>query len=919
MNTNTTININTQHWQNLIEERELPPEWVEANCRSIEIKEASELLHYQAKSDGLLLESANGQQQFKPDQPWSDKQGKKAPKYRTPYQDNLDAMLPIHPHDPNFWSNEKTLKQACWSIDGVPCLIITEGLFKAIQGTANNLPTIALTDIENGLTGSKNDPESQRYPVDQLRTFAELGFGFIFAFDANYATNKKMIHTEKTLATKLEKFEIPVYSITGTWSEEDGKGMDDLIQNHGIEAFREKLIQAEKVREKYNNEDDGTNQPPKSGRIGEELADKYRANWVYCSELSSWMIYELEGKGIWSMVSYDYISHAVLIELKSRNLHHHRTNNYMNNIMGYLKDELFIQRWDEKSDKYLPFKNGVYELATGKFYNHSPGFRLTWKLPRNYCKTSKDVTECPTIFKFIEQVTGGNSKNINIIFAFMAAILKGKNNIQKFLYLLGSGGSGKSTLMDMITELIGDNNATNFNLEELEDKHNIIDLFGKRLLNLPDQPPINNKKSSNFKRLTGNDYLSGRRMRKDVSSFKFKGLAVLTSNQFCFPASANNWLNRRMILVECSNVIPKPDRELKLMEKIGYELPYLTTELLNWKDESIEQILLDPDESDLTPESWQRQCQSDGLAAWINDELVKDMGKTEIIGNDKSTWERENYDPETSSLYASYCHYCRESGHSPKTSQNFSSDLLEILNQMLGWNIEKRQQRHDGKPRKVLFGVRLRTDRDYSIPLVEDTLKNQESVSTSKERIHSVSTSGESQTSSSQGNVSTDSTASTNNRSKTNEEILISSIEEWLSSSNSGENVNEADTVDTPPNNETKTSISSEIHQSNQVDTPPNNESKTSTSSSSSDKEEQLASSDNLQEMSSNDTVGKPSDEDIEQSGEQPTNEETQNLLAECEEPVKQDKEEGEVQGFTEKDSENRVDANEVDIGEFFS
>ncbi|PNW49806.1 UNVERIFIED_CONTAM: hypothetical protein BEN50_01200 [Euhalothece sp. KZN 001] len=71
--------------------------------------------------------------------------------------------------------------------------------------------------------------------------------------------------------------------------------------------------------------------------------------------------------------------------------------------------------------------------------------------------------------------------------------------------------------------------------------------------------------------------------------------------------------------------------------------------------------------------------------------------------------------------------------------------------------------------------------------------------------------------------------------------------------------------------------------------------------------------------MSSNDTVGKPSDEDIEQSGEQPTNEETQNLLAECEEPVKQDKEEGEVQGFTEKDSENRVDANEVDIGEFFS
>ena len=57
-------------------------------------------------------------------------------------------------------------------------------------------------------------------------------------------------------------------------------------------------------------------------------------------------------------------------------------------------------------------------------------------------------------------------------------------------------------------------------------------------------------------------------------------MAVLTSNQFCFPASASNWLNRRMILIECNNVLPKRDRDPKLLEKMREELPVFTSYLL---------------------------------------------------------------------------------------------------------------------------------------------------------------------------------------------------------------------------------------------------------------------------------------------------------------------------------------------------
>ncbi|MFP4134285.1 MAG: phage/plasmid primase, P4 family [Halothece sp.] len=831
-NNDNPTTINKTHWEDLTCDRALPPDWAIAGFHSIDRKEASDLLHCQAKSGGLLLNSANGQQQFKPDQPWSDKQGKKAPKYRTPYKDNIDAMLPINPHDPNFWKNEETLKQACWKEDGVPCLLITEGLFKAIQGTANGLPTIALTGVENGLTGSKDDPESKRFLVDHLRKFAESEFGFIFAFDADCATNKNVIRAEKTLAAKLEKFNVPVYSITGTWSEDEGKGMDDYIQNHGIEAFREKLIQAELVREKYkNNEKDGKdNKPPLAGEIGEELAENYHDRWVYCSELSSWLVYELEEIGIWSMVSDDYISHAVLIELKSRDIHKFRSNKYMNNILGYLKDELFIRKWNEQFKRYLPFKNGVYDLDLGKFHNHSPGFRLTWKLPRDYCVfTEAKEQECNTIFMFLKQLTGDDSKNINTILAFMAAILKGKNDIQKFLYLLGSGGSGKSTLMDFITELVGGQNATNFSLEELEDKHNIIDLFDKRLLNLPDQPPISSRKNSNFKRLTGGDYLSGRRMRKDVSSFKFQGLAVLTSNQFCFPASASNWLNRRMILIECNNIISKRDRDLKLLEKMKEELPAFTSYLLhNFDDALIEELIFNPDEPELTPASWKRQCESDGLAAWINDEIIQEDSAIAIIGTNGNHWTKqdEDYDPDKSSLYASYCYYCRQSGRKPKTPQNFSTDLLEICNQLLGWDIEKKLKRYAGKPQRVIEGLRLRTERDENIPLVEHQLQG---VTTYSE---SVTTPVTTQESHNEEIVTGVTGVTTNNNNKANQENkpsldadyrIQNQPNEVSSFSKNTEDDQKAVTAVTPENNKAENPTKLDSQNTQEVVTPTNN------------------------------------------------------------------------------------------------
>ncbi|MGL6340159.1 MAG: DUF3854 domain-containing protein, partial [Waterburya sp.] len=477
--------LNKKHAEELLIKRLLNPDWVKANCSSIDILEATRLLGCTAKSPGILIKGANGQYQFKPDQPWANKQGQKTPKYRAAAGDEYDALLPKHPTDPNYWLDIEQLKERCYKINGQPMLLITEGGFKAIAACFHDLPTLALLGVEMGLTPSKNDLQAKRYLVRCLEYFAKAGFGFILAFDCDIYTNKLVIQALIKLATQLEKFGVPVYTLP-KWNESEGKGIDDYIQNQGIEEFRKKLLFQTVSFQVWLSEygqDAFEQKLPKPDIIGAQLAEQYRDYWVYCDELKTWLAYGLKATGIWTTVSKQYLAAEVHAILKTRNIVGYGTNSYIQNILGALERELLIREWSEKSSiDWLPFRNGVLELATNKLHEHSPEFKFTWQLPRDYTVVE---TGWRNIDTWLDQATRGNAEHKQLLICFAAAVLRGRNDLQKFLQLIGGGGSGKSTFTTLLTALVGEENTATLNLPDLEDKHEIARIFGKRLVVLP--------------------------------------------------------------------------------------------------------------------------------------------------------------------------------------------------------------------------------------------------------------------------------------------------------------------------------------------------------------------------------------------------------------------------------------------------
>ncbi|VEP16996.1 Phage/plasmid primase, P4 family, C-terminal domain (fragment) [Hyella patelloides LEGE 07179] len=573
-----------------------------------------------------------------------------------------------------------------------------------------------------GLTSSKDDPQGKRYLVPELERFAKEGFGFIFAFDADTYTKKPVKQALIKLARQIQKYNVPVYSLP-EWDERDGKGVDDFIKNQGIEEFRKQLLSQaycfDDWYSKYGSDAFTTvdgNKIPKPDIVGVEIAEQYSDRWVYCDELKTWLTYSLETEGIWTLVSKDYLAAEIHGILKARNIKGYGTNAYVENIIGTLKRELFIRKWDEKSSTdWLPFRNGVLELATNKLHDHNPGFKFTWQLPRDYTIIE---TGWSAIANWLDEATKGNQEYKELLLCFAAAVLRGRNDLQKFLHLIGGGGSGKSTFTTLLTALVGESNTATMNLSELEDKHEIARIFGKRLVVLPDQDKAP-KKMSNFKRLTGQDRLSGRRLFENGFEYVFGGLTVVTSNFPIFHTNLGSWLTRRVSMIPFDYQCPNHKKK-DLMKEFEGELGAFTSYLLSIPETEIEAVLKGIGDRSLSTTVWESQIRSEGLAAWVNEWVIQDNTDCVPIGSNAHEWKvAEDYDATCSTLYGSYALYCQQTKRSAKSPQNFSAELIELTNRTLGWLTEKARLTIAGKRARVIKGLRLRSPYDKDLTVEE--------------------------------------------------------------------------------------------------------------------------------------------------------------------------------------------------------
>ena len=321
--------------------------------------------------------------------------------------------------------------------------------------------------------------------------------------DKKAAANKAVIQSRSALAECSIEQGVKPYSIP--W-DSDYKGLDDLIAGCGTEALEQALTKAEAL----TGEKPNFKQKPAPNILAEKIAKELRDKLLFDVGGKLWRYFD---GGVWHEKTIEEIERffyeRVCLDVPEN------LPSYIENVVKVAKWKLLQPVWTEVSGlEFIPFKNGVWDVKNRKLLAHDPSFLLTWKLPRDYPTVAG--LEFPSIDRFLTQVTKGNQQLKNILIAACNAVLLGRSDLQKAIYLVGGGGNGKGSFLRLLEMLVGLNNCHSTTLHDLcENNFELANIYKKRLIICPDE----DKRVgglSRFKSITGGDSIRGEKKGKDA-------------------------------------------------------------------------------------------------------------------------------------------------------------------------------------------------------------------------------------------------------------------------------------------------------------------------------------------------------------------------------------------------------------------
>jgi len=577
----------------------------------------------------------------------------------------------------NFWE---------WILDHpeIP-VIITEGEKKAFSGLGAGYAVLSLPGIDSGYKSSSDNDDgsgSKLSLIPDLEALATSGRTIYIAFDrdSNPQTIKRVQKARQKLARLFGELGCETLSIK--W-DVHYKGLDDFVFGAGQDALDRAIEYAQDITHKISedSEEKGEKIPSALEMSKKVFKDLFENVIRFDASVKQYWLYD--GKGLWVNCSDEYIFGTVQEYLEEAVSTF--SPSYVRNVIEFAKKDFLHEGWTEASNLlYIPFTNGVLELKTGQLLPHSPDYGFTWQLPRPY---SAVEANWGSIDKFLKTFTNNNQQLNDVAIAFCNAVLTGRADLQKFLYLFGSGANGKGAFMGLLSMLVGKENTHSTTIAELnESRFESANLMNKRLVLMTDEDKRVGGLSV-FKSATGQDPIRYERKGKDATNFIFKGMFVIAANSPTFVGDSSFAIKRRKVDFPCLARIPENERR-DMTPEFEADLTAFTTYLLSLTDESVTANIRGAGSVEAVKQlNWAMTVREDSIAAFFSEKLVVDPNGSIACGK----------------LYKEYQSYCEDSGLRPKSVNNFTPSLIELCNDSLGHSIAHQHT----KTGKVIKGIRL--------------------------------------------------------------------------------------------------------------------------------------------------------------------------------------------------------------------
>jgi putative DNA primase/helicase len=343
-------------------------------------------------------------------------------------------------------------------------------------------------------------------------------------------------------------------------------------------------------------------------------------------------------------------------------------------------DELDRDPWD------LNCANGTLDLRTGELRAHDPANLITRVAPVEY----DPGATCPRFKQFLKE-TLVDENVISFMKRYAGYTLTGITRERLFAILWGGGKNGKTTLVELLQDTMGDY-STNTDTETILAKkyqgvgNDVAALKGARFVSAAEVERGRRLAESKVKQLTGSDTVTARFLFGEPFDFRPQFKLWLSTNNKPVIQGTDDAIWDRIRLVPFTQRFEGARQDPKLSEKLREELPgvlaWMVRGCLEWQEHG----LGEPETVKAATDQYRQDM--DTLAAFIEDRCIV----------------RRDAVAQATPLYKEYRMWCDDTGERPETQKTFGMRLTER-----GFE-SARSSSGVNKGRKVWHGIGLRND-----------------------------------------------------------------------------------------------------------------------------------------------------------------------------------------------------------------
>lgn len=234
-------------------------------------------------------------------------------------------------------------------------------------------------------------------------------------------------------------------------------------------------------------------------------------------------------------------------------------------VLSYL-DILIRDNTTASPAHLIAFKNGIYNLQEDTLQPYSPDMIVTNKIDWEYNPEAYSKVADNTLNKMACQ----DEQVRSLLEEVVGYCLYRRNELGKAFILTGDKSNGKSTFLDMVKTLLGENNISALDLKELGDRFKTAELFGK-LANIGDD--IGDEFIANasvFKKLVTGDRLNVERKGQNPFDMNNYSKMLFSANNIPRIKDKTGAVLRRLIIIPFNAVFSPNDADYR--PYIKYEL-----------------------------------------------------------------------------------------------------------------------------------------------------------------------------------------------------------------------------------------------------------------------------------------------------------------------------------------------------------